>query len=879
MFGFKKLCKDYDVSEQVGFAGTHGLWAIYNAVHKKTNTPATVWVMEKKPIEKLWFKKDQTSLKKLFDYMRMDAMAPSGAKTGLQLYERMEDDSSYYLYVTERVVGSLMSMWYQVGDLTLAKNASFSSTDPVEAAKTRPILKYTSPDAVLFGVTTALDDLSILHQAGVTHGNLTPANIVVTSQGEWRVCGFGFSENSVVQFEFSNDYSPFFRPSGAFMTPKQASSKCSTAQTDVAQLFTSIYAVFGGRPPHYDFFAELQKEKMPNGESLVVSVAEKLMGICQSGSAWSVSPQTAIQHANQTERFWVTFASKASSYYPLQYLGGLAGVIQIACKEQANGAQVSHQFIQNNPFCAMALEICSLEREGAFTGKVSTQLSTTVLNLLSSSLPKLVANKYITSDFIQISLLNRVIGLLSNKDYHKDLISLIISMNEILQIPPYELFLLFEPIVISHTMSTYRSMYPNASKSAPYQAFTGVTLSIGGMNQTNLKPETVTVKYTSPYNDIPLEKGMKEKDRERFCPVMDALLNEKGAGVIHSINQALYKNLLFFFSPKIGGRSHYYTLNFVIGCIACENDLVSGEVLGYLADSVILFTDKNWMMEETQLAANKVANAMSDIGSKFANLAQTQEEKEAAESSKKPQINYKQPITSVLTPAIGTIIKSSKNGAQIGNALVCLGKISNYFTDEQISRILLPQINDALDNIQTYAKAIKGFANFTKVIFRRCSARTVSSLFLPRLTRMCFVNELVGTELDEVRAVCDEIYQFFTEEVYKRVKETMPAERPVIGQTQAEYDPWGQQQQQTQQQAYQQPAAVQQTQQYSQQQTQNYGYDQSGYDYQQSYQQPAAQAPAAQTQNYDNWGQQGGWEQSQSQSQPSKPAGNGLLDW
>ena len=89
---------------------------------------------------------------------------------------------------------------------------------------------------------------------------------------------------------------------------------------------------------------------------------------------------------------------------------------------------------------------------------------------------------------------------------------------------------------------------------------------------------------------------------------------------------------------------------------------------------------------------------------------------------------------------------------------MCLAKISNYFSDEQIGRIMLPQINNALDNIQKMPKAIVGFADFSKQIYRRCSGKTIAALFLPRMMRMCYTPELVGYDLEQVRASCDELY-------------------------------------------------------------------------------------------------------------------------
>jgi len=154
-------------------------------------------------------------------------------------------------------------------------------------------------------------------------------------------------------------------------------------------------------------------------------------------------------------------------------------------------------------------------------------------------------------------------------------------------------------VIISCTKTQYRSLYPQAAKQGPLAAWSGVQLEFGGAAETQFKGDVITVKYTSPYNDMPLEAKLRDRDRERWCPNFDRDLDSDQTSVIQSTCTAIYQNLMFFFHPKSGGRSHYYTLNFVMGCIASQNNQINGDVLQYVSDVVQLFTDKNWMMEES----------------------------------------------------------------------------------------------------------------------------------------------------------------------------------------------------------------------------------------------------------------------------------------
>lgn len=140
----------------------------------------------------------------------------------------------------------------------------------------------------------------------------------------------------------------------------------------------------------------------------------------------------------------------------------------------------------------------------------------------------MLQGKVITQDFMVNTLFQRLVGLFKFKDYHDALIDLLISMNDIMMIPPNELFLLFEPVVICSTLTKFRSLYPLASKSAALQAFEGVKIEINGADETTTKkPNVMMCKYTSPYNDIALEPKMKEKDRDKYCPKFDNELNDR----------------------------------------------------------------------------------------------------------------------------------------------------------------------------------------------------------------------------------------------------------------------------------------------------------------------------------------------------------------
>lgn len=98
-----------------------------------------------------------------------------------------------------------------------------------------------------------------------------------------------------------------------------------------------------------------------------------------------------------------------------------------------------------------------------------------------------------------------------------------------------------------------------------------------------------------------------------------------------------------------------------------------------------------------------------------------------------------------------------------------MSTITGYLTDDQITRIMLPLINEALDNIQKYPKAIVGFARFSSITRGRYSGKTLAVMHLPRLMRMCYSDELQGNELDEARAACNELFTQIDLDIKNRV--------------------------------------------------------------------------------------------------------------
>lgn len=68
--------KEWELEKQLGFGGTFGIWHMYSGRNKKSNAFGTVFVIEKKLVEKFVFGKADNLSKQFFSFINKDAAVP-----------------------------------------------------------------------------------------------------------------------------------------------------------------------------------------------------------------------------------------------------------------------------------------------------------------------------------------------------------------------------------------------------------------------------------------------------------------------------------------------------------------------------------------------------------------------------------------------------------------------------------------------------------------------------------------------------------------------------------------------------------------------------------------------------------------------------------
>ena len=120
-----------------------------------------------------------------------------------------------------------------------------------------------------------------------------------------------------------------------------------------------------------------------------------------------------------------------------------------------------------------------------------------------------------------------------------------------------------------------------------------------------------------------------------------------------------------------------------------------------------------------------------------------------------------------------------------------------------------------IDPIIKSPKAVVYFAEFTQKVYTRCTAKSISMLFLPALLKGINHPGLeTAQDLEQIRRTCSECFNLVDKDAYSRVQNFKPPTNPAAQTQAAAQQPQVQQNQMQQpmQQQYQQPMQQQQQQ-------------------------------------------------------------------
>ena len=100
-------------------------------------------------------------------------------------------------------------------------------------------------------ISEAVDALAYIHEQGLVHRDVKPANILVTDAGELKIIDFSISVKTGVDMRRLLRLKPKISGTRDYMAPEQVLGRQSNAQADVYGLGATMYELFTGRPPFH----------------------------------------------------------------------------------------------------------------------------------------------------------------------------------------------------------------------------------------------------------------------------------------------------------------------------------------------------------------------------------------------------------------------------------------------------------------------------------------------------------------------------------------------------------------------------------------------------------------------------------------------------
>jgi len=194
--------------------------------------------------------------------------------------------------------------------------------------------KFPAENALSFALEIA-EALSYAHSQGVIHGDIKPANILITDDGHAKIADFG-----VARFNhglITNTGKIFGSP--AYMAPEQLTGETPDARSDLFSLGVMLYSMLTGFRPFQGNTAETVCFKVMNVEPVPVSsfqaelppgldnivsraIAKEPRDRYQSGAEMADEIRRFMQHTSQEDTGSLAVRARGSSESaPVQSLG------------------------------------------------------------------------------------------------------------------------------------------------------------------------------------------------------------------------------------------------------------------------------------------------------------------------------------------------------------------------------------------------------------------------------------------------------------------------------------------------------------------------------------------------------------------------------
>uniref|UniRef100_A0A1I8NCI8 Protein kinase domain-containing protein n=1 Tax=Musca domestica TaxID=7370 RepID=A0A1I8NCI8_MUSDO len=228
------VTREYEVLDQVCTAGVGLLWKVYNGYKKSTKQEVSVFVFEKKALDR-WSKEDREAI---LETLRRGVQQLTKIRHPhvLTVQHPLEESRDSLAFATEPVFASLANV---VGDQVRAEKKLYD----VE---------------IRHGLLQLFDGLQFLHNdAKIVHRNICAETIVINKNRSWKLFGFDFGVANQPQpdgkpywpcKEYSTSMHMLAQPSLEYTAPEIALNNINSTDSDLFSLGILIFTIYAGKP-------------------------------------------------------------------------------------------------------------------------------------------------------------------------------------------------------------------------------------------------------------------------------------------------------------------------------------------------------------------------------------------------------------------------------------------------------------------------------------------------------------------------------------------------------------------------------------------------------------------------------------------------------
>uniref|UniRef100_A0A0R3RRS4 Protein kinase domain-containing protein n=1 Tax=Elaeophora elaphi TaxID=1147741 RepID=A0A0R3RRS4_9BILA len=172
------VTRDYEVLSQVGSAGPAFSWKVYAAQKRSTKKPVSVWLFEKRSLEK-WPRYERELFSEILK-RGVSQLTRLRHPRILVIEHPLEESRDSYAFCTEPVFASLANALGRLDNIT-----------PRPAHLDEFVLLDIE---IRYGLFQIIEALSFLHiDVRMMHRNICPESVIINEKGEWKLAGFDFA--------------------------------------------------------------------------------------------------------------------------------------------------------------------------------------------------------------------------------------------------------------------------------------------------------------------------------------------------------------------------------------------------------------------------------------------------------------------------------------------------------------------------------------------------------------------------------------------------------------------------------------------------------------------------------------------------------------